>query len=248
MGREIKRVPLDFDWPINEVWKGFINPHYKPCPENEKTCFNGYTAAGKWLQTIVQLIMIAGEDGAHPRRRGIWPHPYLQSLQNAPRHGEGDLVAMLSRRGQIIAPTEELAQLSGGIAGRPPRPPLGHHGCDAWTGYTKIREAAGLPESWGTCQVCKGESTDPEVRERYEAWKPEQPPTGPGWQVWETVSEGSPISPVFATPEELIEWLVRDGYSRTAAESFVSSGWVPSGVIVDGKMYKDIETAAILKE
>jgi hypothetical protein len=26
MGRELKRVPLDFDCPLNKVWKGYINP------------------------------------------------------------------------------------------------------------------------------------------------------------------------------------------------------------------------------
>lgn len=24
MGREIKRVPLDFDWPIEKVWPGYM--------------------------------------------------------------------------------------------------------------------------------------------------------------------------------------------------------------------------------
>lgn len=32
------------------------------------------------------------------------------------------------------------------------------------------------------------------------------PPTGPGWQLWETTTEGSPQSPVFATLEELAAW------------------------------------------
>lgn len=32
MRRELKRVALDFEWPIKKVWKGFINPHYdKEC-------------------------------------------------------------------------------------------------------------------------------------------------------------------------------------------------------------------------
>jgi len=35
MGREVKRVPLDFDYPVNMVWKGYINPYRsiecKPC-------------------------------------------------------------------------------------------------------------------------------------------------------------------------------------------------------------------------
>lgn len=32
------------------------------------------------------------------------------------------------------------------------------------------------------------------------------PPTGDGFQLWETTSEGSPQSPVFATLEELCAW------------------------------------------
>ncbi len=27
MGRELKRVPLDFDWEIGKLWKGYINPN-----------------------------------------------------------------------------------------------------------------------------------------------------------------------------------------------------------------------------
>ena len=34
-----------------------------------------------------------------------------------------------------------------------------------------------------------------------------EPPSGEGYQCWETVSEGSPISPVFKTLDELCQWL-----------------------------------------
>lgn len=27
MGRQLHRVPLDFDWPLGKVWKGYINPY-----------------------------------------------------------------------------------------------------------------------------------------------------------------------------------------------------------------------------
>jgi hypothetical protein len=36
MGRELKRVALDFKWPENKVWDGYLNPHYAKshdCPE-----------------------------------------------------------------------------------------------------------------------------------------------------------------------------------------------------------------------
>jgi hypothetical protein len=71
------------------------------------------------------------------------------------------------------------------------------------------------------------------------------------WQVYETVSEGTPVTPPFATKEELIEYLVEHGdfwdqrnrhdyrcyvdpgcyppWSRKAATTFVmEDGWCPS--------------------
>ena len=68
------------------------------------------------------------------------------------------------------------------------------------------------------------------------------------WQAYETVTEGTPVSPAFATPEELIEYLVngdywdqarrergtstKQGYSRAAAEAFVRSGWAPTMIFM----------------
>lgn len=72
----------------------------------------------------------------------------------------------------------------------------------------------------------------------------------PTWyQLYETVSEGTPVSPAFATPEELIEHLVKrgDGWpdgvglSRKAAENLVRGGWCPSLIVTGGKVYKGAE-------
>ena len=78
----------------------------------------------------------------------------------------------------------------------------------------------------------------------------------PTWfQVYQTVSEGSPVSPPFATREELVEYLVQHGdfwaqhrgeggCSRKAAEAFVmEDGWVPSMIVDNGKVTVDIESA-----
>lgn len=37
------------------------------------------------------------------------------------------------------------------------------------------------------------------------------------YQIYETVSEGTPVSPVFATLDDLVEWCVAQGYSRSHA-------------------------------
>lgn len=65
----------------------------------------------------------------------------------------------------------------------------------------------------------------------YDNWNRTEPPEGTGWQLWETVSEGSPISPVFATADELIEWMANNGYSREGARRFVEAGYAPSLVM-----------------
>jgi hypothetical protein len=36
MGREVKRVALDFNWPLRKVWEGFINK--RPGPDDCKAC------------------------------------------------------------------------------------------------------------------------------------------------------------------------------------------------------------------
>lgn len=63
------------------------------------------------------------------------------------------------------------------------------------------------------------------------------PPEGEGWQLWETVSEGSPISPVFDSPESLARWMASPAYTWAlspilyeTALRFVHMGWAPSMV------------------
>ena len=66
-------------------------------------------------------------------------------------------------------------------------------------------------------------------------YMPEIPEGTPyGWQMYETVSEGSPVSPVFATKELLAGWMSspaagRDQVAPDVAARFVAEGWAPSG-------------------
>jgi hypothetical protein len=59
------------------------------------------------------------------------------------------------------------------------------------------------------------------------------------YQLYETISEGTPVTPPFETKGELIDYLVNSGtfwnpkgWGREAAEKMVSSGWAPSAVMV----------------
>src|SRR5579864_6349431 len=51
-----------------------------------------------------------------------------------------------------------------------------------------------------------------------ECYRPDWPEeTRTAWQVYETVSEGTPVSPVFLDQEEMVRWLIAQGHSDRAA-------------------------------
>ena len=74
------------------------------------------------------------------------------------------------------------------------------------------------------------------------------------YQIYETVSEGTPISPIFETLDELRLWLIEQGYSPQAAQGFTQDGSVPSMVVTlpqaergRPKVYLDIEISGMPK-
>jgi hypothetical protein len=64
-----------------------------------------------------------------------------------------------------------------------------------------------LDFNWPLGQVWEG-YLRPNNAPKY--WRPTEPPSGEGYQLWEIVSEGSPVSPVFALPEELAQWCAKN--------------------------------------
>lgn len=50
------------------------------------------------------------------------------------------------------------------------------------------------------------------------------------YQIYETVSEGTPVSPVFETEDQIYEWLIGRGVSEKAARNFVRDKWCISGM------------------
>ena len=83
---------------------------------------------------------------------------------------------------------------------------IGHDGLNRGVCIEARCKREGVPR---TCARCAGTGRvwpTPEIRDRHERWEPEEPPTGDGYQLWETCSEGSPQSPVFASIEELCAW------------------------------------------
>jgi hypothetical protein len=76
-----------------------------------------------------------------------------------------------------------------------------------------------------------------------------EPPVGPYYQLWETTSEGSPMSPAFETPEELAHWLEDNNTSAFGGETanyqqwlkFIHGpGWAPSAFMRNGELISGV--------
>lgn len=143
----------------------------------------------------------------------------------------------------------------------------GHDSINAWVVIGARAKREGVPTS---CPGCDGHGTVeayPGQRDDAENWEPTQPPTGDGWQLWETTSEGSPVSEVFATDRELAHWLCtetgrcavgfggsRVGWDLAGALAFVSEGSSVASMVLypnadgDGGVMVDGSVAAILDD
>lgn len=94
----------------------------------------------------------------------------------------------------------------------------------------------------------------PPDKEYYRPYKSED---ATWYQLWETVSEGTPVSPPFATKEKLAQYLAvngddwdkkrgNGGWGLERARAFVESGWAPSGAVLGNGVWlesKDIPWA-----
>jgi hypothetical protein len=66
--------------------------------------------------------------------------------------------------------------------------------------------------------------------------------------MYETCSEGTPISPAFSTPEKLAQWLVENGASAFAGQTadyeswlrVCKGGYAPSAVMVGNVLYSGV--------
>lgn len=296
MGREVRRVPLDFDWPLDKTWGGFLLPQRlegKRCPD----CERGQTHFGHWLQNLTYVIaMLASDVHEQPHRDHM--HPWL--AENPRAHGHAEVLVngewrhvddvrreerekgLLNRypsRMELDRPGKDALAFFHGLMLRSYEikrrngDPDGEYNYDEMYAADRVPPVEKIASSMGmsssrtgqtdaqhalldvlydaagvssTCPTCHGEGVLEEFegqKAERDAWNEapnEEPPTGEGWQLWETVSEGSPISPVFATPEELATWMTGPDYAKwrhggelsyDSALKFVHAGWSPSFVM-----------------
>lgn len=281
MGREVRRVPLDFDWPQDKVWEGFLSPDRfdgVPCPD----CESGYSPHAQNLYDLWY-----GKSPFDPATTGStpWRHdsPGVRAfaernIANAPdyygtgeaatvreaqrladlfngswsHHLSQDDVDALVSSGRLRDFTHTWSREEGWQQIEPAVTPtaeqvndwslrgMGHDSINASVVIRARCEREGIDS---ICQTCKGHASTeayPGQRAEAEAWEPTDPPKGEGWQLWETVSEGSPVSPVFAAADGLAEWMSdpERGDRWVPAETarkFIDAGWAPTGVVSAGR-------------
>lgn len=240
MGREIRRVPLDFAWPLHTPWKGFMNPYSS---QKCKSC------DGSGLAPEAKEVSDTWYTHNCPPGVKGWGHDITQ-----------DEVQALVDAGRLMDFTHDFVKGTGWVKKEPAIVPtaeevnawsrrgFGHDSINHWVCVKQRVKRLGLVLH---CSFCEGEGHiwfSKKVEELDEKWFENErygPPAGEGYQVWETVSEGSPISPPFATPEELADWMVANDTSTTAGTSketwikFIRDEAVSMSLVMDEKGIRD---------
>ncbi|MCW2300704.1 hypothetical protein [Rhodococcus erythropolis] len=244
MSREIRRVPTDFDWPLKKTWGGYLRPDELDLPEcpdckHGGAQSTGYSAEAHAIANTFYPHQISWNDSSAERlawkdklgqaevdnllaegRLRTWTK--REPTDDNPRTGEWRSIALTAE--QVNASNRSDARAFGDYA---------HDALNRWILIRFRCERLGITLD---CATCAGETHigTPEQVAAHELWEPAEPPTGDGWQVWETVSEGSPISSIFADREGVIGFLMSDQYygfgtsptplTREQAENFVATG------------------------
>lgn len=229
MNKQIRHVPLDFDYPLNVVWEGFKNPF--PGPNPCYTCNEtGYN------YTTLKVFNDYGDTQGYGFR---WYYRYDSDGRKLVEKYPGACRRWMDRITQ--EEFDEYLKIEGNrYEDKKITLEEANRVCrwDSWDQRRLVEIRAKRLGVFGLCKYCDGQgsfwltSLD---KDNFENWQPYDPPHGPGWQVWETVSEGSPISPVFPTAEELIQYLVTEiGYTPEEAQSFCKTGFTLSAAIIRG--------------
>jgi len=65
----------------------------------------------------------------------------------------------------------------------------------------------------------------------YELLYDSDPASRTAFQIYENVSEGTPVSPVFDTAEALAQWLGQEGWQEEDIDSLLEGGHAPSLIV-----------------
>jgi hypothetical protein len=236
MGRKLMRVPMDFHWPKNQTWKGYINPiKSQECKSCDGTGLNPATkqisdtfydfenTGQRWSDKITDdevraLVRVGRLSDFMPDQKWYDFDEESNHWRVMDRTGEKPQWANCEEPRMPSTADVNFANSRNGRG----------HSHDAINRWILIRARANRLGVYGQCEFCGGEGDiwqSEEIKKLHDEWKEFDPPIGDGFQLWETTSEGSPASPVFQSLENLCEWCESNastfGNSKTSKENWI---------------------------
>lgn len=242
MGRILKRVALDFEWPLRKIWSGYLNPHQK---HKCNKCQGGWSEDYEKLEALWfgwhNEIYKPNTFNKNARyNRNAWEYNLdkddIQALIDEDRLWEFTRVPLNEEHKKIV----EQKVKDGGNNWLPfnngyiPTPKevndwslkgIGH---DAINRVIVIKAKLAREGKSHLCSKCDGEAVvwqSEKARELYEGWTPYDPPSGEGYQLWENTSEGSPITPVFDSLDKLCQYCQDYNVSVLGNETASKEQW-----------------------
>ena len=203
--QELKRVPLEFNWPLSVTWIGSVNPYQSfKCP----FCENGESPESRPLrESLPYFGAVLTEDEIAALLEGN----RLLELTH-----EIVVSKWVKKSPEVIPTPEDVRRWS--LVG------IGHDGINRAIIMGARCKRHGVPRD---CPHCQGTSFmwfSKEVEESHNAWEPRWPPVGLGYQLWKDTREGkAPFSPVFDSLSGLSVWC--SSYESIYTEKSDPSVW-----------------------
>jgi hypothetical protein len=228
MGRQLRRVPMDFDWPLNQVWKGYISP-YRMC-KCSACCNHPMHSPEYWDYSDYNGLycgMFRDTESANTARQHVLTAVTAENFDDLARRFRERLIKVFGEdcRNKYYGAEEHPYYYDGGfekfcelLAIDDVDDMLGMMTLKLWRRHGEfISGITALAEGNTTwCRACLGTGgwwLSKEIEQKNEEFYEKEryePPTGDGFQLWETTSEGSPTSPIFETIEALCEWCAQN--------------------------------------
>lgn len=204
---------MDFDWPMREVWDGYLMPDRLCFPKCPDCGGSGYGPEARAVANTFYPHMIGG--------------PYADALAWCDKIGQAE-VDHLVEKGRLKVWRDGAwhkdARTADDVNAEQHQGGFRSHDCVNRSLLVTFRcERLGIETE---CPRCAGHGDIATAAEREEAgaWVGTGPPEGEGFQLWETTSEGSPVSPVFDSLDALCAYAA-EHCTTFASEQVSAEDW-----------------------
>lgn len=244
MGRELKRVPLDFQWEIGKLWSGYVNPHevheckdceglgwskeynilkdkwygwgnenYLPNPFRKDCRYNANAWSNNLDQEDVDALIEA--DRLWDFTRVALNDEQAEIVRKKRAEGENSWLPFNNGYRPTVQEVNDWA-LKG----------MGHDSLNCSYVISAKLKREGKSDLCPNCDGTGEKWQSEEAKELHENWKKYDPPMGEGFQLWTTTSEGSPMTPVFGSLEDLCLYCEEEGVSVFGSNTTTKEEWM----------------------